>query len=53
MRDWLNGFGARIGLTPLPFSTAGLLALMIAVPTVGGHAYRIAQTIPIQALRYE
>jgi putative ABC transport system permease protein len=53
MRDWLNGFDARISLTPAPFLLAGLLALMIAVLTIGGHAWRVAQTSPIKALRYE
>jgi putative ABC transport system permease protein len=53
MREWLNGFDARIALTPLPFLTAGLLALLIAVATVAGHAYRVAQTSPVRALRYE
>jgi putative ABC transport system permease protein len=53
MRDWLNGFDDRIALTPVPFLLAGLMALAIAVVTVGGHAYRVAQTSPVRALRYE
>ncbi|PAX08283.1 FtsX-like permease family protein [Sphingomonas lenta] len=53
MRDWLNGFDNRIELTPTPFVVAGLLALVIAIVTVGGHAYRVAQTSPVRALRYE
>jgi putative ABC transport system permease protein len=53
MRDWLNGFDDRIALTPAPFLLAGLLALAIAVITVGGHAYRVARTSPVRALRYE
>ena len=53
MRDWLNGFDARIALTPIPFMIAGVLALLIAVVTVGGHAIRIARSSPIHALRYE
>jgi putative ABC transport system permease protein len=53
MRDWLNGFDARISLTPLPFLIAGVLALLIAIVTVGGHAFRIARSSPIHALRYE
>ena len=53
MRGWLNGFDARIALTPLPFALAGLLALVIAVATIGAHAWRVAQTSPIRALRYE
>jgi putative ABC transport system permease protein len=53
MRDWLNTFDARIALTPGPFLIAGLLALAIAVATVGGHALRVARLNPIHALRYE
>ncbi|MBV9884659.1 MAG: ABC transporter permease [Sphingomonadaceae bacterium] len=53
MRDWLNGFDARIALTPAPFLVAGLLALAIATGTVAGHAFRVARTNPILALRYE
>lgn len=53
MRDWLNGFDARIALTPTPFALAGLLALGIALATVAGHALRVARLNPIHALRYE
>ncbi|MFD1787024.1 FtsX-like permease family protein [Sphingomonas floccifaciens] len=53
MRDWLNGFDVRVALTPVPFVAAGLLAVVIAVVTVAGHAYRVAQTSPVRALRYE
>ncbi len=53
MRSWLNGFDARIDLTPAPFLLAGLLALAIAIGTIGAHAWRVAQTSPIRALRYE
>ncbi|UIJ46046.1 ABC transporter permease [Sphingomonas cannabina] len=53
MRDWLNGFDARIALGPGPFAIAGLLALAIAVATVAGHALRVARMNPIHALRYE
>lgn len=53
MRDWLNGFDARITLTPLPFLLAGGLALLIAVATIGAHSFRVARTNPIHALRYE
>ena len=53
MRDWLNGFDARIALTPVPFVAAGLLALVIAVATIAAHSYRVARTNPIHALRYE
>ena len=53
MRGWLNGFEARIALGPTPFLLAGGLALVIAVVTVAGHAYRVARSNPIHALRYE
>ncbi|HYD14544.1 MAG TPA: FtsX-like permease family protein [Allosphingosinicella sp.] len=53
MRDWLNGFDARIALGPEPFVLAGLVALVIAVATVAGHAIRVARANPIIALRYE
>ncbi len=53
MRDWLNGFDARVALTPTPFILAGLLALGIATATIAGHAIRVARTSPIRALRYE
>jgi putative ABC transport system permease protein len=53
MRQWLNGFDARIPLGPGPFLLAGLLALAIAVATVVAHALRVARLNPIHALRYE
>lgn len=53
MRDWLNGFDARVPLTPTPFALAGLLALAIALVTVSGHALRVARMNPVHALRYE
>jgi putative ABC transport system permease protein len=53
MRDWLNGFDARIPLGPTPFLLAALLALAIAIGTIAGHAFRVARSNPILALRYE
>ena len=53
MRDWLNGFDARIDLGPAPFVLAGLIALAIAIGTVSGHALKVARANPIHALRYE
>ena len=53
MRDWLNSFDVRVALTPGPFVLAGLLALVIAVATVAGHAFKVARLSPIHALRYE
>jgi putative ABC transport system permease protein len=53
MRDWLNGFDARIDLGPGPFVMAGALALAIALGTISGHAIKVARLNPIHALRYE
>ncbi len=53
MRDWLNGFDARIDLGPGPFVVAGLVALAIAIGTIAGHAIKVARSNPIHALRYE
>lgn len=53
MRDWLNSFDTRIALGPMPFLAAGLLALLIAIGTIGAHALRVARANPIHALRYE
>jgi putative ABC transport system permease protein len=53
MRDWLNSFDTRIDLGPGPFLLAGLLALVIALGTIAGHAMKIARLNPIHALRYE
>jgi putative ABC transport system permease protein len=53
MRDWLDRFDARIDLGPTPFVLAGLLALLIALGTIAGHAVRVARANPIHALRYE
>ena len=53
MRDWLNGFDVRIDLTPGPFVLAGVLALVIALGTISGHAFKVARMNPVHALRYE
>jgi putative ABC transport system permease protein len=53
MREWLNSFDARIDLGPAPFVLAGLLALVIAIGTIAGHAFKVARANPILALRYE
>jgi putative ABC transport system permease protein len=53
MRDWLNGFDARITLGPGPFLVAGGVALAIAIGTIAGHAFKVARSNPIHALRYE
>ena len=53
MQDWLSNFDARIDLGPTPFVLASLLALVIAIGTIAGHAFKVARANPIHALRYE
>ncbi|HEV2866418.1 MAG TPA: ABC transporter permease [Allosphingosinicella sp.] len=53
MREWLNTFDARIGLGPEPFVLAAVLALVLAIGTIAGHAIKVARANPIHALRYE
>ena len=53
MHNWLAEFQSRIEIGPVPFVVAGLLAFLIAVGTIAGHAVRVARANPIHALRYE
>ncbi|WP_114952021.1 FtsX-like permease family protein [Sphingosinicella terrae] len=53
MRHWLNGFAERIPLQPWLFPAAGLIALAVALLSVGMLAYLVARQRPVHALRYE
>ncbi|HEX8442200.1 MAG TPA: FtsX-like permease family protein [Allosphingosinicella sp.] len=53
MRRWLNGFAERIPLQPWLFPAAGLIALALALTSVGTLAYLVARQKPVHALRYE
>ena len=53
MHQWLRDFVYKITLGPGFFLLAALLALAIALLTVGFHALRAARTDPVLSLRYE
>jgi putative ABC transport system permease protein len=53
MDRWLQGFSARISLSPWLFLAAGGAALAIAAITVSAHTLRVASAKPVGALRYE
>ncbi len=53
INGWLQGFPYRISLGVTPFGVSGLLALLIALSTVGYQAFRAATSNPVKALRYE
>ena len=52
-KDWLSDFAYRISLSVWYFMGAGLLALVIALVTVGGQAFFAAKQSPVNALRGE
>ena len=51
--NWLSGFAYRIPLKVWYFLGAGLVALVIAMMTVGSQAFRAANKNPVNALREE
>ncbi len=52
-RGWLNNFAFRISLGPGIFLLTGLLALSLALVTVGYQSIRAARTDPAHTLQYE
>jgi putative ABC transport system permease protein len=53
MSRWLNDFAYRINIGWAVFVIAGLIALFIALVTVGFHAIRAAMANPVKSLRNE
>jgi putative ABC transport system permease protein len=53
MSRWLEGFAYRIDLGAGVFVAAGVLALVVALATVGVQAWRAARLDPTKALRSE
>ena len=53
MSNWLHRFDTYIDMGVAPFLGASLLALLIAIGTIAGHAFKVARANPILALRYE
>ena len=53
MNNWLDGFAYRVELGWTTFILAGLLAMAIALLTVGFQAMRAATANPVEALRTE
>lgn len=53
MHSWLQGFAYRINIGILTFVLSAMMALLIALLTVGYQAIRAAVANPVDALRYE
>ena len=51
--DWLNDYAYRISINILPFGTAALLALFVAISTVSIQTFRAAVANPVDALKEE
>lgn len=53
MEPWLQGYASRITMTPPLFLIAGVMALGIALLTVGYQAFNAAVSNPVDVLRQE
>ena len=53
MKNWLQSFAFRVDPGIASFLIASLLALLVAILTVGLRAYKAATSNPADALRYE
>lgn len=53
MQSWLDNYAYRIDLKWWPFALVGLLAVILALLTVGSQTYRAASANPASALRDE
>lgn len=53
MKEWLQTYPFKIKLSPLFFLTAGLLATIIALCTVGSRTIKAAMQNPVKSLRDE
>ncbi len=53
LSDWLETFAYRISIHPLQFFLGGILALAVALITIGYHTVRMAGTNPVNSLKNE
>lgn len=53
LEHWLQHFAFRISINPFVFISGGVLALLIAMATIGFHVVRAALENPVKALKTE
>jgi len=53
MNKWLLGFAYRITIGPLVFIEAGMIALGVAIITIGWQSVKAARANPVKSLRTE
>jgi putative ABC transport system permease protein len=52
-KSWLDNFAYRMDISILPFATAGIISVLLAVITVTLQASRAVQANPASVLKYE
>ena len=50
---WLNGFAFRVSIAAWPFILSGVVVFVVAMLTIGFHAYRATLINPSDTLKYE
>jgi putative ABC transport system permease protein len=53
MNAWLNNFAFKTDVGPGLFLVAGVVNLLLALLILAYHSLRIAETNPVDTLRYE
>lgn len=53
MAGWLEDFAYRINLSPGTFALAGVMAIVVAISTVGYQSIRAAMVNPVESLKNE
>ena len=53
MQSWLQNFAYKTNIDVWAFTLAGIIALVVALLTVGWHTYKAAKRNPVESLRYE
>jgi putative ABC transport system permease protein len=53
MDNWLKNYAYRIDISWWIFLVSGIIAVFIAILTVGWQSWRAASGNPVEALRYE
>jgi len=53
MNQWLDAYAYKIPITWWTFALAGSIALIIAIATIGFHAFKSAMANPVKSLRTE
>ncbi len=53
MNKWLRNFAYQIGMNALPFIFSSVIAIVIALVSVGSQTIKAATANPVETLRYE